>query len=148
AHGDDAWHHLLDDHDRAMGQIVTGFRGRVIKQLGDGTLATFDGPARAVRCAVALRDAARDQGLTLRAGLHTGEIEIRSADVTGIAVHIASRIAAIAGPSEILVSRTVVDLTGGSGLQFDPCGDHELKGVPGLWPTFAVHTADASTQTT
>jgi class 3 adenylate cyclase len=140
AHGDDAWRHLLDHHDRAIGQIVTGFRGRVVKHLGDGTLATFDGPARAVRCAVALRDAARDEGLTLRSGLHTGEIEIRPSDVTGIAVHIASRIAAIAHPGQILVSRTVVDLTGGSGLQFEPCGDHELKGVPGMWPIFAVHT--------
>ena len=148
AHGDDAWRHLLDDHDRAMGQIVTGFRGRVIKQLGDGTLVTFDGPARAVRCAVALRDAARDEGLTLRSGLHTGEIEIRPSDVTGIAVHIANRIAAIAHPSQILVSRTVVDLTGGSGLEFDPCGEHQLKGVPGTWPIFAVRTDDASAGST
>jgi class 3 adenylate cyclase len=148
AHGDDAWRHLLDHHERAMIEIVTAYRGRVIKQLGDGTLATFDGPARAVRCAVALRDAAIAEGLTLRAGLHTGEIEIRPSDVTGIAVHIANRIAAIAQPSEILVSRTVVDLTGGSGLEFDPRGEHGLKGVPGTWPIFAVRIDDASAGTT
>lgn len=143
--GDGAWRQLLDDHERAMGRIVTGFRGRVIKQLGDGALATFDGPARAVRCAVALRDAARQQGLTLRAGLHTGEIEIRPSDVTGIAVHIASRIAALADSNEILVSRTVVDLTGGSGLEFEARGERQLKGVPGTWPTFAV-LSDVSTE--
>jgi class 3 adenylate cyclase len=140
ARGDDAWRQVLDSHDRTMGRIIAEFRGRVIKQLGDGVLATFDGPARAVRCATALRDAARDQGITLRSGLHTGEIEIRPGDVAGIAVHIASRIAVLAEPGEILVSRTVVDLTAGSGLQFDPRGQHQLKGVPGTWPAFAVRT--------
>jgi class 3 adenylate cyclase len=112
-----------------------------VKQLGDGILATFDGPARAVRCGAALLEAAHAQGITLRAGLHTGEIELRASDVAGIAVHIASRIAALADPNEILVSRTVVDLTAGSGLQFEPRGEHELKGVPGAWPTFAAQTS-------
>jgi class 3 adenylate cyclase len=140
ARGDDAWSRVLDKFEDFTSHVVAEFRGRTIKQLGDGALMTFDGPARAVRCAVALRDAAGNHGFTLRAGIHTGEIEIRPSDVTGIAVHIASRIAALAGPSEILVSRTVVDLTGGSGLQFDRRSEHRLKGVPGVWPTFAVHT--------
>ncbi len=138
ARGDEAWRQFLDDHDRTMSRIVTHFRGRVVKQLGDGLLATFDGPARAVRCAAALREAASKQGVTIRAGLHTGEIELRAADVTGIAVVIAQRISALAAPTEIVVSRTVVDLTAGSGLDFEPRGEYELKGVPGVWPTFAV----------
>jgi class 3 adenylate cyclase len=136
--GDAAWRDLLDGHDKTMGRVVAEHRGRLVKQTGDGILATFDGPARAVRCAVELVRAADEQGITLRAGLHTGEIEHRSGDVTGIAVHIASRIAALAEPKEILVSRTVVDLTTGSELQFGPRGEHELKGVPGTWPTFAT----------
>jgi class 3 adenylate cyclase len=117
---------------------VAAYRGRIVKPTGDGILATFDGPARAVRCAAELLDAAAAQGITLRAGLHTGEIEIRPTDVTGIAVHIANRITGLADPSEILVSRTVVDLTAGSGLQFEARGQHQLKGVPGTWPTFAA----------
>ena len=91
-----------------------------------------------MRCAAKILDAARSQGISLRAGLHTGEIEIRASDIAGIAVHIASRIAALANPNEILVSRTVVDLTAGSGLRFEPRGEHQLKGVPGTWPTFAA----------
>jgi class 3 adenylate cyclase/pimeloyl-ACP methyl ester carboxylesterase len=138
ARGDDAWRHLLDDHDKITDRVVAEHRGHVIKQTGDGILATFDGPARAVRCAVALVEAANRQGITLRAGLHTGEIELRPADVTGIAVHIASRIATLAGPNEILVSRTVVDLTAGSGLEFELRGEHQLKGVPGTWPLLAT----------
>ena len=128
----------MDDHDRAMERPVAAYRDRIVKPTGDGILATFDGPARAVRCAAELLDAAAAQGITLRAGLHTGEIEIRPTDVTGIAVHTANRISALAEPSEILVSRTVVDLTAGSGLQFEPRGEHQLKGVPGTWPTFAA----------
>jgi class 3 adenylate cyclase len=141
ARGDDAWRRILDDHDQTMGRVVAEHRGRVVKQLGDGILATFDGPARAVRCAAALLDAAQQQGVTLRAGLHSGEIELRASDVTGIAVVIASRIAALAGSNEILVSRTVVDLTAGSGLHFEPRAEHELKGVPGTWPTFAAQAS-------
>ena len=114
--GDDAWRRILDDLDRTMDRIVTAHRGRVVKQTGDGILATFDGPARAVHCAAAMLDAAQELGVTLRAGLHTGEIELRPPDIAGIAVHIASRVADLAGPGEILVSRTVVDLTAGSGL--------------------------------
>lgn len=136
ARGDDSWRHVLDDHDTTTGRIVTSYLGRVVKQTGDGILATFDGPARAVRCAAALFEAADRQGITLRAGLHTGEIALRPADVTGIAVVIASRISAIADGHEILVSRTVVDLTAGSGLEFEPHGEHELKGVPGTWSLF------------
>jgi class 3 adenylate cyclase len=138
ASGDDAWGRTLDEHDRTMERLVASYRGRVVKSTGDGILAMFDGPARAVRCAAEMIDAASQQGITLRAGLHTGEIEIRPSDVVGIAVHTANRIAALAQPSEILVSRTVVDLTAGSGLQFDPRGERELKGVPGSWPIFGV----------
>jgi class 3 adenylate cyclase len=138
AGGDDAWGRTLDEHDRTMERLVAAYRGRIVKPTGDGILATFDGPARAVRCAVEMLEAAAAQGITLRAGLHTGEIEIRPTDVTGIAVHTANRISALAKPSEILVSRTVVDLTAGSGLQFEARGEHQLKGVPGTWPTFAA----------
>jgi class 3 adenylate cyclase len=138
AGGDDAWRRTMDDHDRTMERLVAAYRGRIVKPTGDGILATFDGPARAVRCAAELLDAAAAQGITLRAGLHTGEIEIRPTDVTGIAVHTANRIATLAGPGEILVSRTVVDLTAGSGLHFEPRGEHQLKGVPGTWPAFAA----------
>jgi class 3 adenylate cyclase len=138
ARGDEAWRRLLDDHDKTMSRIVAQYRGHLVRTTGDGILATFDGPARAVRCAAELLDAANHQGVTLRAGLHTGEIELRPSDIAGIAVHIASRIADIATPGQILVSRTVVDLTAGSGLQFEPRGEHELKGVPGTWPTFSA----------
>jgi class 3 adenylate cyclase len=138
ASGDDAWGRALDEHDRTMERLVASYRGRVVKSTGDGVLATFDGPARAVRCATEMIDAAGQQGITLRAGLHTGEIEIRPTDVVGIAVHTANRIAALADSSEILVSRTVIDLTAGSGLQFEPRGRRQLKGVPGSWPIFAV----------
>ena len=139
ARGDDAWRRVLDDNDQTTGRVVADHRGRVVKQTGDGILATFEGPARAVRCATALLDAAANHGITLRAGLHTGEIELRASDVAGIAVHIAARIAALADPNEILVSRTVVDLTAGSGLRFEPRGDHQLKGVPGDWALFTTH---------
>jgi class 3 adenylate cyclase len=139
ARGDTAWRNVLDTHDETAARLVTDYRGRVVKQTGDGILATFDGPARAVRCAAALLEAAARQRITLRAGLHTGEIEVRPSDVAGIAVHIASRIAALANGNEVLVSRTIVDLTAGSGIEFEPRGVHELKGVPGTWPTFAAH---------
>jgi class 3 adenylate cyclase len=143
--GDAAWRRVLDTHDQEVERLVTEYRGRVVKQTGDGILATFDGPARAVRCARALLDAAKSQGITLRAGLHTGEIELRPSDLAGIAVHIANRIATLANPNEILVSRTVVDLTAGSGLQFEPRGERQLKGVPGTWPIFLAQTPDTAT---
>jgi class 3 adenylate cyclase len=136
--GDSAWRRLLDDLDHTTARIVAEHRGRVVKHTGDGILATFDGPARAVRCATELLNAAAAQKITLRAGLHTGEIELRPTDIAGIAVHTANRIADLAGPNEILVSRTVVDLTAGSGLIFEPRGEHQLKGVPGTWPIFAA----------
>jgi class 3 adenylate cyclase len=143
ARGDAAWRRALDDHDQTMERIVTDYRGRVVKSTGDGILATFDGPARAVRCAQELLDAAKSQGITLRAGLHTGEIELRPSDLAGIAVHIANRIATLAGPNETLVSRTVVDLTAGSDLRFEPQGEHQLKGVPGTWPIFTARLGSA-----
>ncbi len=136
--GDNAWRRILDDHDTTVQHAVAAHRGRIIKVLGDGILATFDGPARAVRCAIAIRDAIGERGITMRAGLHTGEIELRNGDVAGIAVVIASRVADLAGPGQILASRTVVDLTAGSGVVFEPRGDHQLKGVPGEWSIFAT----------
>jgi class 3 adenylate cyclase len=142
--GDGAWRHTLDQHDRLADQIVGEYRGRLVRSTGDGILATFDGPARAVHCAAALLSAAAQYGIELRAGLHTGEIELRPPDIAGIAVHTASRIADLAGPNEILVSRTVVDLTAGSGLHFEPHGEHQLKGVPGTRPIFSIHPAAAA----
>jgi class 3 adenylate cyclase len=107
--------------------------------MGDGFLATFDGPARGIRCAVAIRDAVADQfGLEVRSGLHTGEIELIGSDVGGIAVHIGARVGASAGPGEVVVSGTVKDLVVGSGISFDDRGDHELRGVPGEWRLWAV----------
>jgi class 3 adenylate cyclase len=117
---------------------VARFRGRVVKTTGDGVLATFDGPARAIRCACALRDAARGIGLELRAGIHTGEVEQRGDDIGGIAVHIAARVQATALANELIVSRTVADLVAGSGINFNDRGEHELKGIPGPWRLLAV----------
>jgi class 3 adenylate cyclase len=139
AQGDDAWRHVLDEHDKHADRIISQHRGRLVRSTGDGILATFDGPTRAVRCAAALLASAAEQGITLRAGIHTGEIELRPPDIAGIAVHTASRIADLAGPNEILVSKTLVDLTAGSDLNFEPHGEHQLKGVPGTWPIFAAH---------
>jgi class 3 adenylate cyclase len=117
------------------------FRGREIKTMGDGFLATFDGPARAIRCGCAIRDEARQLGIAVRAGLHTGEIELLGDDIGGTTVNIGARVAALAGPDEVLVSRTVTDLVAGSGVAFEDRGEHELKGVPGVWRLFAVaHT--------
>jgi class 3 adenylate cyclase len=138
AMGDESWRHVLDAHDDAVEHAVAVHRGHVVKKTGDGILATFDGPARAVRCAEAIRDAVAEHGLVVRSGLHTGEIELRAGDVAGIAVHIASRVAALAGPGEVLATRTVVDLTAGSSITFEPRGNRQLKGVPGDWPVFAT----------
>jgi len=140
--GDRHWRDLLDRHNVLVRRELDHFRGREVDTAGDGFLATFDGPARAVRCATELLNAAAAQKITLRAGLHTGEIELRPPDIAGIAVHTANRIADLAGPNEILVSRTVVDLTAGSGLTFEPRGEHQLKGVPGTWPIFAAQLRD------
>jgi class 3 adenylate cyclase len=114
------------------------FRGREVKTVGDGFLATFDGPQRAIRCALAIRDALKPLGIAVRAGLHTGECEMRGEDVDGIAVHIGARVSALGGAGEILVSGTLRDLVVGSGLAFEDRGAHELKGVPGEWRLFRV----------
>jgi class 3 adenylate cyclase len=137
--GDRRWRHLIESVESAVKRDLTRFRGRAVKTMGDGFLATFDGPARAIRCASAIRDAARDQyGLNVRSGLHTGEIELVGNDVSGIAVHIGARVGASAGPGEVLVSGTVKDLVVGSGISFEDRGEHELKGVPGVWRLWAV----------
>jgi len=134
--GDRAWRELLQRHDDATRRQLDLLDGREIKQTGDGFLATFDGPARAVRCAAAIRAALAPLGLSLRIGLHTGECELRGDDVSGIAVHIAARVAATALPDEVIVSGTVRDLVIGSGLEFEERGEHELAGVPGPWRLF------------
>ncbi|HJT38443.1 MAG TPA: adenylate/guanylate cyclase domain-containing protein [Actinomycetota bacterium] len=136
--GDRRWHELLDEHDRIVARHVEQFRGRYIKHTGDGFLATFDGPGRAIQCARALNVAIGKLGIEIRAGLHAGEVELRGEDVGGIAVHIAARVCARAGAREILVSSTVKDLVVGSGTKFDERGEHELKGVPDRWRLFAV----------
>jgi class 3 adenylate cyclase len=136
--GDHRWKELLDAHDAAVRHQLEVFRGREVKTTGDGFLATFDGPARAIRCAHAIRTAAAELGLDVRIGLHTGEVEIRGDDIGGLAVHIGQRVSALAEPSEILVSSTVKDLVAGSGIEFDPRGEHELKGVPESWRLFTV----------
>ena len=121
---------------------VERFRGRKVKSTGDGVLATFDGPGRAVRCACAIRDEVHTLGLEIRAGLHSGEIELHEDDVSGIAVHIGQRVAAHARPNEVLVSRTVADLLAGSDFVFRDQGEHELKGVSGMWRLFQVAPQD------
>jgi class 3 adenylate cyclase len=136
--GDRAWKERLDQHDEMAERQIRRFSGRFVKSTGDGTLATFDGPARAIQCALAIRDALGQLGLDVRAGVHIGEIELRGDDVAGIAVHIAQRVSSLARPGDILVSRTVVDLVAGSDLAFEDRGEHELKGVPGGWQLFAV----------
>jgi class 3 adenylate cyclase len=136
--GDGPWRRLLEQHNLVTRRQLDRFGGREIKTVGDGILATFDGPARAVKCAVAIRDGVAELGLELRAGLHTGEIELEPDDIAGLAVHVGARIAALAGAGEILVSSTVKDLVLGSGLNFDDRGPHELKGVPGEWRIFSL----------
>ena len=139
--GDRRWRQILDAHDRVAHREVERFGGRVVKTTGDGVLATFDGPARAIRCARLLSNELSSEGVAIRAGLHTGEIEVRGDDVGGIAVHIGARVGAAAGPGEILVSRTVTDLVAGSGIAFANRGSHALKGVPEEWQLFAVTSA-------
>jgi class 3 adenylate cyclase len=136
--GDHRWRDLLATHDAAVRAEVLRFRGGLVKMTGDGVVATFDGPGRAIRCACAIRDSARTIGIDLRAGRHTGEIELVGDDVAGIAVHIGARVLAKAGDGEVLVSSTVKDLVAGSGINFIERGEHELKGVPGAWRLFAV----------
>ncbi|MBA2327568.1 MAG: alpha/beta fold hydrolase [Actinobacteria bacterium] len=136
--GDRKWKELLDQHDAAMREELERFRGDEIKTTGDGFLAAFDGPARAVRCAQAVGEEARRLGLAVRAGVHTGECELRGDDLAGIAVHIGARVASLAGPGEVFVTSTVRDLVAGSGIEFADRGRHELKGVPGEWQLLAV----------
>ena len=136
--GDAAWRRLLDQHDTLTRREVDRWRGRVVKSTGDGALATFDGPARAIRCAAGLQGALRGEQVRIRAGLHTGEIELRADDIGGIGVHIAARVEALAEPDEVLVTKTVTDLVAGSGINFADRGMHDLKGIPGNWQLYAV----------
>jgi class 3 adenylate cyclase len=136
--GDAKWRGVLDRHDELVRREVEHHRGREVKHTGDGFLAAFDGPARAVQCGLAVAEAARPLGIELRAGVHTGECERRGDDLGGIAVHTGARVAALAGPSEVLVTRTVKDLVAGSGLHFTDRGEHELKGVPDRWQIYAA----------
>jgi class 3 adenylate cyclase len=138
AKGDQAWRRVLDTHDQLASQLVDKHRGTLIKSTGDGILATFDGPGRAVRCALAIRTALKQIGLPVRAGLHTGEIEMRGGDVGGVAVHVAARVMTQSQPDEVLVSRVLTDLVAGAGLTFSARGSHELKGLPGQWELFAA----------
>jgi class 3 adenylate cyclase len=136
--GDKRWRALLDRHDEIVLREVERHGGRRVASTGDGVLATFNGPAQGIRAAVAIRDALANIGVPVRAGLHTGEVEIRDEDVSGIAVHIGKRVSDNAKPGEILVSRTLPDLVAGSDLEFEDRGEHELKGVPGRWQLFGV----------
>ena len=136
--GDRSWRELLDRHDATVRREVGRHGGVVVQFIGDGTLSTFDGPARAINCAQGLRDAVKSLGIEIRCGVHTGEIELRGKDIGGIAVHIGARVAAQARASEVIVSQTVADLVQGSGMRFEPRGAQELKGVPGRWQLYAV----------
>jgi class 3 adenylate cyclase len=136
--GDRRWRDLLERHHRLVRRELLRCRGREINTAGDGFLAAFDGPARAIRCACAIVEGVRDLGLSVRAGLHTGECEVTDGNLAGIAVHTGARVAALAGADEVLVSSTVRDLVAGSGIQFRDRGAHALKGIPGEWRLFAV----------
>jgi class 3 adenylate cyclase len=136
--GDARWRTTLDRHDQITAGEVERHRGVLVKRTGDGVLATFDGPARAIACATALRDAMSGLGIQIRAGVHVGEIEVRGIDMAGVAVHLAARVMAEAEPDEVLVSRTVTDLVAGSGHEFVDRGERELKGFPGRWQLYAV----------
>jgi pimeloyl-ACP methyl ester carboxylesterase len=139
--GDRRWRDLLEHHNTLVRHELGRFRGRELNTAGDGFLATFDGPARAIACAASIRDAARALGLQIRFGLHTGELELDGAEIRGIAVHTGARVVGKAGPGEVLASSTVKDLVAGSGLEFEDRGSHELKGVPGEWRLYAVSNA-------
>jgi class 3 adenylate cyclase len=137
--GDRRWRELLFGHDLLVRAELERFRGRAVKFTGDGVLATFDGPGRAIRCACSIRDSVRSLGVEVRAGLHSGEVEVIGDDVAGMAVHIGARVSALADAGEVLVSSTVKDLVAGSGIEFKDRGDYELKGVPGRWRLYGVH---------
>jgi class 3 adenylate cyclase len=139
--GDRRWREILDRHDAVVRREIEAYRGRLVEFTGDGVLATFDGPARAVSCGCELRDSLRALGIDIRVGLHTGEIELRGNEIGGITVHIGARVAAVADGGDVLVSRTVTDLVAGSGIDFADRGTYQLKGVPGNWQLFAVTSA-------
>lgn len=139
--GDRQWREMLDTHDRLARQLIARYRGRLLDRTGDGLLASFDGPARAIRFGLALRDEVRKLGMEIRVGLHTGEVERRGDGLAGLTVHIAARVQASARPGEVLVSRTVKDIVAGSGFEFEALGRHRLKGVPDEWELFAVKPA-------
>jgi class 3 adenylate cyclase len=136
--GDRRWGELLDTHDRLARELVGQLQGRLVKSTGDGILALFDRPGRGIRCATGLRDRLRDSGLEIRAGVHTGEVQLRGDDVGGIGVHFAARVMAAARPGEVLVSSTVRDLVAGSDYVLEDRGAHDLKGIAGEWRLFAV----------
>ena len=136
--GDARWRALLDQHDQIARREIERHRGALVKNTGDGVMAMFDGPARAISCAIAMRDVLRPLDVEVRVGVHAGEIEMRGSDLAGVAVHTAARVMACAKPNEVLVSRTVVDLVAGSGLEFHERGEHELKGIPGRWHLYAA----------
>jgi class 3 adenylate cyclase len=136
--GDARWRELIQEHHALVRRQLVRFRGRELDTAGDGFFASFDGPARGVRCACAITEGVRDLGLEVRAGLHTGECELIDGKVGGVAVHVGARIAATSEPGEVRVSATVKDLVVGSGLEFEPRGSHELKGIPGEWQLYAV----------
>jgi class 3 adenylate cyclase len=136
--GDQRWRSLLDRHDEMVREQLRIFRGREVNTTGDGFVASFDGPARAIRCGEDILNGTGALGIDLRMGLHTGECEVRGKDLGGLAVHIAARVSSLASPGEVLVSGTVKDLVVGSGIEFNERGEHVLKGVPGTWRLYAV----------
>lgn len=136
--GDQRWRGLLDNHDEVSNRLIRKHRGTLVKSTGDGILAPFDGPGRAVRCALALSEETKSIGLPVRAGLHCGEVEVRGNDIGGIAVHAAARVMSQSGSSEVLVSRVVTDLVAGTDLKFSERGSYELKGLPGKWDLFSA----------
>lgn len=137
--GDKAWRRVIDRHDSICRRTIHRYRGRLVKTTGDGIHATFDGPGRAVVCAKEISDlVSQELGLAVRAGLHTGEIELQGEETIGVAVHLAARVAALAGPHEVLVSRTVRDLVSGSGIELEDQGVFDLKGFPEKWQLFKV----------
>jgi class 3 adenylate cyclase len=136
--GDRDWREVLERHDQLFRRALEFHRGREVKRTGDGFLATFDGPARAIRCASAVREEVAGLGIEVRAGIHTGEVELIGDDVGGMAVNIGARIGALAGAGEVLVSSTVRELVVGSGLEFEERGVERLKGAPGEWRLFAI----------
>jgi class 3 adenylate cyclase len=142
--GDDRWHALLDNHDNVVRHELERFRGREVNTVGDGFVAMFTSPSVAIDCADAIVDAVRPLGIEVRVGIHAGEVEVRGADIAGMAVHIGARVAALAGPSEVLVSSTVREIVTGSRRQFDERGEHELKGVPGRWRVHALARENAA----